>query len=100
MAAVAIADCTVIESSPNAGIKRVLIVTPATFDNSDTIDVVLKTYGMTTLLFVKGFVQTTVGSVVVAEAPTTAVTTGTLTITAGAVGGSDKVRIFEVVGKN
>jgi len=96
----AVTGSTIIESSPNSGVKRIVVVSPATMDDSDTIDVVLTKYGITTLLYVRGFVQTTIGSVVVAEAPTTSVTTGTLTITAGAVGGTDKVRIYEIVGKN
>lgn len=96
----AVTGSTVIESNPNAGIKRLVVVSPATMDDSDTIEITLANYGITTLLYVRGFVQTTAGSVVVAEAPTTEVATGVLTITGGAVGGSNKVRVYEVVGMN
>lgn len=100
MAAIAITDCTVTEQSPNSGLKRIVLVSPATADDSDTYAVTLANYGITKLLYVKGFVQTTISSVVVAEAPTTAVVAGVLTITSGAVGSTDKVRIFEIVGSN
>ena len=100
MGAVTLDASGVIESAPNAGIKRVIIRTPATADDSDTIAFDLTTIGISKLLWVRGWVHTTVNSVVVAEAPTTSVSGTTLTITSGAVGGTDKVRVFEVVGLN
>jgi len=96
----AVTGSTVIESNPNSGIKRIVVVSPATMDDNDTIDITLSAVGMTSLLYVRGFVQSTASSVVVAEAPTTAVSSGVLTITAGAVGGANKIRVYEVVGKN
>ena len=102
MAAVTVSECTFTEQSPNAGLKRIIVVSPATMDNSDTIAITLTDYGIakTGLLYVRGWVHTTANSVIVAEAPTTSVTTGTLTITAGAVGGSDAIRVYEIVGKS
>jgi hypothetical protein len=89
-----------VESSPNAGLKRIILKTPNTADDGDAVTVTLADYGITTLLTVQGWVQTTADSVIVAEAPTTSVSSGVLTITLGSVGGSNKVRIFEIVGKS
>ena len=100
MAAVTIGINDVMEMAPNSGVKSVIVKTPATADDNDTIALVLETYGISELLFVRGWVFSTVDSVVVAEAPTTSVTTGTLTVTLGAVGGANKVRVLEIVGIN
>lgn len=94
--------CTVVELAPNAGYKEVIIVTPDTADTGDTIDVTLTDIGIskTGFLSIVGAVQTTAASVVVAEAPTTSVTTGTLTITIGGSTVSDKIRIYRILGKS
>lgn len=78
---------------PNIGATLISLVTAATVDDGDTITVDLTAYGCRNIHGIWGFIETTTGSVVVAEAPTTAVSSGTLTIT---VGGStdDKVRCF------
>lgn len=82
---------------PQQGAKQLVITTPATADSGDTIDLTLSRYGITTFLAVSGFIHTTENSVVVAEAPTTAVATGVLTITLGGAT-NDKKRVFIVTG--
>ena len=66
-----------------------------TVDDADTFTVDLSAYGATKLLGISGWIATTSGSVVAAEAPTTSVTTGTLTVT---VGGStdNKERYYRI----
>jgi hypothetical protein len=80
-------------------VSRINIRTIDTVDNEDTIAIDLTKYGIsaTGLRSVTGYIHTTANSVMVAEAPTTAVSSGTLTIT---VGGStdNKQRYYEVVG--
>ena len=92
------ANCTFRESVPNIGVKKIVITTPATADTGDTIDVTLASYGIGTLLGIDGYVHTTENSVMVAEDPTTSVTTGTLTITIGGSTVSDKKRVYELIG--
>lgn len=94
----AVTGSTIVEATPNSGVKRLIIKTPATADDNDTVEITLASYGITTLLTVQGWVHSTAGSVIVAEAPTTSVTSGVLTITSGAVGGANKIRIFEIMG--
>jgi hypothetical protein len=89
---------TVTEVAPNAGAKMLIVTAPATTDDGDTIAVTLADYGITKFLGILGQTHSTAGSVVITEAPTTAVATGVLTIT---VGGStdDKERVFIVWGE-
>lgn len=79
------------------GATTLAIYTVATVDDGDTLTVTLTDYGINNLLGVDGYIHTTTDSVVVAEAPETSVTTGTLTIT---VGGStdNKKRAFRILG--
>lgn len=99
MAAISIADCTVKEINPNAAVKKIVVVTPATADPGDTVPIVLATYGMTAIYSVDSFVHTTEDSVIVAVANTTAVSAGTLTVTLLAGdGNTDKKRVIEVTG--
>jgi len=71
------------------------VTTPATANDGDTIDIDLTTYGATGIDWILGFTHSTTDSVVITEAPTTSVTSGTLTIT---IGGStdNKKRVFLV----
>ena len=80
------------------GGKVINVDLPATVDDGDTFTVDLTKYGYTTIRGILGFIQTTAGSVTAAEAPTTSVTSGTLTVT---VGGStdDKKRSFMIWAK-
>lgn len=90
---------TLAEMAPNLGRKAVMIETAATADTADTVVVDLSDYGISTFLGIEGYVHTTENSVVVAEAPTTAVSSGELTITVGGSTVSDKKRVYIVYGK-
>lgn len=95
----AISTSIVTQVAPNAGRTIVLVETPNTADTADTIAITLASYGITTLLSVVGCVHTTENSVMVAEAPTTAVSAGVLTITVGGSTVSDKKRVYTIIGK-
>lgn len=82
------------EIAPNAGVKMIQLVTAATVDTADTITVDLSTYGCTNIHGIIGFAENTAGSIVVQEQPTTAVSSGTLTITVGGSTNSDTVRTY------
>ena len=77
--------------------KEILVHCSDIADDTDTLTVTLADYGITTLYFVKGYTHTAEGSIIVEEAPTTAVAAGVLTIT---IGGStdNKARVFVVGG--
>ena len=79
--------------SPHFGITLITLVTAATVDDGDTVDVNLADYGCTNIHGVIGFDESTTGSVVVQTQPTTSVSSSVLTLT---VGGSsdDRVRSF------
>lgn len=74
---------TIKEVTPNLGVKLIQVVTAATVVSADTFTVDLSDYGCTNIHGILGFVETTAGSVVATEAPTTSVTTSTLTVTVG-----------------
>ncbi len=81
------------EVVPNAGVKVIQVVTPATVDDGDTITVDLSKFGCTNIHGIMGFEETTAGEVVITQAPTTTVSSSTLTITIG--GSADNlVRTF------
>lgn len=88
--------------SPQGENVEVIVETAATADTADTIVLTLNDYGILDggLLLVDGFIHTTANSVIVAEAPTTAVSSGVLTITIGGSTVSDKKRTFRIVGKS
>ncbi|MFA5406732.1 MAG: hypothetical protein WC307_05235 [Candidatus Nanoarchaeia archaeon] len=76
---------------------EVMVKTAATVDDGDTIVMILPDCGIKTLESIQGWAHSTSNSVVITEAPTTSVTTGTLTITVG--GSTDNmIRIYKVVG--
>ena len=83
------------EIAPALGVKMLQVKTAATADNGDTVAVDLSQYGCTNISGILGFTESTTGSVVITEAPTTSVTSSVLTIT---IGGStaNKVRTFIV----
>ena len=83
---------------PELGAKMLMIETVATADDGDTIVVDMSDYGMSQFLGILGQTHSTTDSVVITEAPTTAVSSGDLTIT---VGGStdNKKRVFIVWGR-
>lgn len=82
---------------PNLGATVIQVVTAATVDDGDTLTVDLTKYGCRNIHAVLGFIESTEGSIVVQEQPTTAVSSGTLTIT---VGGStdDRIRTYYIFG--
>jgi hypothetical protein len=72
------------EIAPNAGVKMIQCSFPATvIGGTDTATVDLTKYGCNNIHGILCFDETTTGSVVVTQAPTTSVTSGTLTITFG-----------------
>jgi hypothetical protein len=98
MAAITFTDCTVYDSTLSSGVKELIVVTPATADNSDTIAIVMKSFGIKSILSIFVNAHDTEDSIVTTEAPTTSVTTGTLTVTLGAVAGSNKKRVITIRG--
>lgn len=76
--------------------KVLEVWTPATADSADTIAITLADYAATKLVGILGFVQTTAGSVVEQEQPTTAVSAGDLTITLGGSAVSNKARFYRI----
>jgi len=89
---------TIKEVLPALGLKLIKIETPATADNADTIAITLSDYGISTVEAVLGFTHSTTDSVIITEAPTTAVASGVLTITiAGTT--ANKKRVFLVLGE-
>lgn len=83
-------------ASPYQG-KCIIVTTAATADDGDTFTLTLATYGITTMLGVHGWIHTTTDSVLVAEDPTTSVTTGVATLTVGGAT-DDKKRTYIVWG--
>lgn len=91
-------SCQYTTIAPNAGMVMIQVVTPATADTSDTILITLASYGIKTLWGIYGAVHTTANSVIVAEAPTTSVSAGVLTITTGGSSQTDKIRSYLIWG--
>jgi hypothetical protein len=87
------------EFAPNGGLKSVWYSTPATSDSGDTFTITLSSLGILATGFIcaRGYIQTTTGSVEVAEDPTTSVTAGVLTLTIGGAT-NNKVRWYEIIG--
>lgn len=79
------------------GVYKIVLETANTADTADTIAVDMSDYGCATLLGVVGYVHTTEDSVIVEEAPTTAVASGVATITIGGSSVSNKKRVYEVL---
>jgi len=78
---------TVTQEAPNAGVKVLMWeLADTVIGGTDTVQIDLNDYGATKLLTIDVYDQTTTGSVVVSEAPTTVVSSGVLVVT---LGGSD-----------
>jgi hypothetical protein len=75
--------------------KEVKVFADATVDDGDTFTFTLANAGATAIVGVAGFIATTSGSVVEAEAPTTSVTSGVLTVTVG--GSTDNKERFYIL---
>ncbi len=84
---------TITEITPNAGVKIIQVVT-GEVDSDDTFTVDLSDYGCTNIHGILGFAETTTGSVVVTEAPTTSVSSSTLTVTVKGSSVDDTVRTY------
>lgn len=99
MAADVTSGCTFKEIEPALGMKIIKIETEATADDGDTIAITLASYGIKTVEAILGFTHSTTDSIIITEAPTTAVSAGVLTIT---IGGStdNKKRVFLVFGES
>lgn len=76
-------DSTKYDMMQNDGIRKIWVETGASTFTGDTTTVDLSDYGATEIKGILGFVETTAGEVVVAEAPTTSVSGTILTITVG-----------------
>lgn len=78
-------DCTLKEIAPNLGVKMIQVVTAATVvGGTDDVTVDLTKFGCTNVHAVLVSDETTTGSVVVNQDPTsTAVSSGTLTVDLG-----------------
>lgn len=95
----AVTGSTITEISPNAGLKRIIVVTPNTADPGDTVAITLASYGMRGIHSVESYVHTTENSVIVPVANTTAVSNGVLTVTLLAGdGNSNMKRVIEITG--
>jgi hypothetical protein len=71
-----------LESNAPFQVKEIIAITPNTADPGDTFTVTLAYYGISTLAFIKGQVESPEGSGnFLLETPTTSVTTGVLTVT-------------------
>jgi len=81
-------ELTATEIAPNAGIKVILVETPATFvGGTDTVTVDLGDYGCTKVHAIFASSQTTTGTVVVAATATVSSTSsGVVTIETSAAG--------------
>ena len=90
-------DCTFRENTPALGIKEIVVITPATAAHTNTIAVDLAKYGIGTVLGVDGYEHSTTDSIIIKGTQTTAVATGTLTITIGGSAGAKK-RVYTVLG--
>lgn len=75
--------------------KEVKVFAAATVDDGDTFTFTLANAGATMIVGVEGWIATTSGLVVVAEAPTTSVTSGVLTVTVG--GSTDNKERFYIL---
>lgn len=87
------------ELVPALGDKCIIVKTGTTVTGAtDTATVTLADYGITNVLMVIGAVHTTDYSVIVDDAPTTAVSAGVLTITTK-TGNNNKRRVYLVIGE-
>ena len=77
---------TVYDSTLSSGMKEIVVITAATADDSDYFSLNLWDYGIKTIL------------TQFAVCHTTAVSSGVLTVTLGAVGGTDKKRVVTIRG--
>lgn len=75
-----------------------LVITPDTADSDDTIVIDLSDYGINEFVGIEGYEHTTENSVITKEHPTTAVSSGSLTITIGGSSDDDEKRAYKIIG--
>jgi hypothetical protein len=94
-------DYEVVGVEPGPVISKVIVKTINTVDAADTLTVTLTTYGIaaTGLIGVLGFKHTTDNSVMEQEQPTTAVSSGVLTVTVPS-GSDNDARFYIIYGFN
>lgn len=90
--------CTFTPTQPEMNYRKIVVYTLNTADNGDTFTVTLATYGIGKVLYVRGWGHSTEDSIVVADAITTSVTAGVLTVTLGTTG-ANKKRVIEICGR-
>jgi len=95
----AITTSTITDMVPNQGRKMIMVETPETADSDDTIEITLADYGMSTFLGILGNLHDVADDEVSTEAPTTAVSSGVLTITIGGSSEDDNKRVYTIWGK-
>jgi hypothetical protein len=90
---------TIYDSTLSSGVKELVIKT-GSVDSADTFTVDLSAYGMADdgLLSIFGVQHSTSNSVVTTEAPTTSVSSGTLTVTVGGSSNDGKMRVYVIRG--
>lgn len=91
-------SCVFTETAPNTEIKEITVTLPLSGSGA-TVALTLTNYGIssTGLLTVKGTSTSTTYGIIVVDAPTTAVSSGVLTITSGTETG---VKTFRVTGES
>jgi len=95
----------IVDLTPNGSLKELFIVTPATADPGDTIEITLADYGITNLLAIDSVYHTTDNSVIVTsngvDIMNTSVSSGVLTITIeSGTGLSNYMRVIRIIGGN
>jgi hypothetical protein len=87
------------EMAPTLGAKQVKVTLPATADSGDTVAITLANYGMVKFEGILGMVHSTEDSIIIGEAPTTAVVGGVLTVTVGGSGANNLKRCYVIWGE-
>ena len=91
-------SCVITEITPNCGMKEIIVATPldTTGVSGDAVSFTLADYGIsnTGLLTVEGTTVSSIYGTLVRENPTTAVSSGVLTITSGTLNGVKTYRIL------
>ena len=93
-------DFIITPGNPQFGVKKWIVQSKTASAQNDTFAFDLPSHGISSagLLAVKSFVHTTVGSIIVLEADTTAVASGVLTITMTSA--NTRPRVFYIVGRS
>ena len=98
MTALTKANCTIYNDTLSSGLKSVWFVTDDTIDADDTLAITLADWGITTLVSVQTFVQSTISSIITLSASTTTISSGVLTIVLK-TGTSDDTYVVHLTGE-